>query len=272
MRKYYNFINMCVFCYKVQCNVKEENIKNNNKGLKCSGVFTKTVAIDTKVSSCEGSDAINNQQVLLGYDEKGKLISIGKGENTNNAEFFRLNKFDRKKIEVLGELNEVNRENSIQDEIFKDLEACNREYLNKIKADNKKEEEVKEEEDKKEEDNNKEEEDNKGEDNKEEVDNKEDKKEVDNEKKEEDNKEKNINIKVNVPVTIVENEPKSEMEKQLANVKLKKVVKEEKPSDSNIKPTDKKFLQKALSNKISERRAILHMHDEESSDSDDDWD
>ena len=65
------------------------------------------------------------------------------------------------------------------------------------------------------------------------------------------------------------------MERELAKVKLKKVVKEEKPAgfDKMMQGSDKNFLQNALSNAIRMRRNNLHMHDEEEDDDDeDDWD
>ena len=70
--------------------------------------------------------------------------------------------------------------------------------------------------------------------------------------------------------------PEVDVQTQLQNIKLKKVVKEEKQEkkDNNIGGDGKNFLQNALSQAIKNRRNNLHMHDEEEDDNDedDDWD
>ena len=90
------------------------------------------------------------------------------------------------------------------------------------------------------------------------------------------------------PVPIVVSNPKNEkqeedeensgptnMEKELAKVKLKKVVKEPQAAgfDRMIQGSDRNFLQNALSNAIRIRRNNLHMHDDDDEDDDDedDW-
>ena len=61
---------------------------------------------------------------------------------------------------------------------------------------------------------------------------------------------------------------------QLQNIKLKKIVKEEKKEnkDKNFHGDGKNFLQNALSTAIQNRRKNLHMHDDEDEDEEDDWD
>ena len=65
--------------------------------------------------------------------------------------------------------------------------------------------------------------------------------------------------------------PEIDVATQLKNMKLKKVVKEEKQEkkDNNMGGEGKNFLQNTLSTHIRNRRNNLHMHDEEE---DDDWD
>ena len=64
-------------------------------------------------------------------------------------------------------------------------------------------------------------------------------------------------------------EPEVDMQTQLQNIKLKKVVKEEN-KDKNLGGTGKNFLQNALSAAIKNRRQNLHMHDDDNDDEDDD--
>ena len=69
--------------------------------------------------------------------------------------------------------------------------------------------------------------------------------------------------------------PEVDVATQLQNMKLKKVVKEEKQEkkDNNMGGEGKNFLQNALSTAIRNRRNNLHMHDEDNDDEeDDDWD
>ena len=68
--------------------------------------------------------------------------------------------------------------------------------------------------------------------------------------------------------------PEVDRATQLKNIKLKKVVKEEKPEnkDKDIAGNGKNFLQNALSTAIMNRRKNLHMHDDEDDDEEDDWD
>ena len=82
--------------------------------------------------------------------------------------------------------------------------------------------------------------------------------------------------KVEESIPVVQEEPvENEMAKQLAGVKLKKVVVQENntANDKMIQGSSKNFLQNALSTAIRNRRNNLHMHDEEEDDDDeDDWD
>ena len=69
--------------------------------------------------------------------------------------------------------------------------------------------------------------------------------------------------------------PEVDRSTQLQNIKLKKVVKDEKKEnkDKNFQGTGKNFLQNALSTAIQNRRKNLHLHDEEDdNDDEDDWD
>ena len=67
--------------------------------------------------------------------------------------------------------------------------------------------------------------------------------------------------------------PPVDVATQLSNMKLKKVVKEEKPQTKNIQGNAQNFLQNALSTAIMNRRKNLHMHDDDNDDDDDDdWD
>lgn len=82
--------------------------------------------------------------------------------------------------------------------------------------------------------------------------------------------------KVEEPVTVVKEEQpeESDMAKEIANFKFKKVVvKENTSNDKMIQGSCKNFLQNALSTAIRNRRNNLHMHDEdEEEDEEDDWD
>jgi len=68
--------------------------------------------------------------------------------------------------------------------------------------------------------------------------------------------------------------PEVDRSAQLQNIKLKKVVKDEKKEnkDKNFQGTGKNFLQNALSTAIQNRRKNLHLHDEEDDNDEDDWD
>ena len=66
--------------------------------------------------------------------------------------------------------------------------------------------------------------------------------------------------------------PPVDVATQIQNMKLKKVVKEEKPQTKNIQANDQNFLQNALSTAIQNRRKNLHMHDDDDNDDDDGWD
>ena len=65
-------------------------------------------------------------------------------------------------------------------------------------------------------------------------------------------------------------EPEIDMQTQLQNIKLKKVVVKEENKDKNLGGTGKNFLQNALSAAIKNRRQNLHMHDDDNDDEDDD--
>ena len=80
--------------------------------------------------------------------------------------------------------------------------------------------------------------------------------------------------KTETPTTNAAPKEEVNMERELANIKLKKVVKEQ-PSatDKMIQGTGKNFLQNALSTAIRNRRNNLHMHDDDNDeDEEDDWD
>ena len=64
--------------------------------------------------------------------------------------------------------------------------------------------------------------------------------------------------------------PQVDVATQLQNMKLKKVVKEEK--QDKIQGNNKNFLQNALSTAIMNRRKNLHMHDDDDDEEEDDWD
>ena len=74
----------------------------------------------------------------------------------------------------------------------------------------------------------------------------------------------------NTKPTVRSSMPQVDVATQIQNMKLKKVVKEEK--QDKIQGNNKNFLQNALSTAIMNRRKNLHMHDNDDDEEEDDWD
>ena len=74
----------------------------------------------------------------------------------------------------------------------------------------------------------------------------------------------------NTKPTVRSSMPQVDVATQIQNMKLKKVVKEEK--QDKIQGNNKNFLQNALSTAIMNRRKNLHMHDDDDDEEEDDWD